>query len=59
MARARERARSAYDQPHITEDVTGQRERYMDALKIQQIDHLERGLQYRRRSVDLGIGWRA
>jgi hypothetical protein len=41
------------------EDVNGQRERFMDALKIQQLDHMERSLDYCRKSLDLGIRWRA
>jgi sugar phosphate isomerase/epimerase len=48
-----------YNQPHITEDVTGQRDRFMDALKIQQLDHMERSLVYCRKSLDLGVRWRA
>lgn len=47
-----------YDQPHIMEDVNGQRDRYMDALKIQQLDHMERSLQYCRKTLDLGVRWR-
>ena len=48
-----------YDKPHIEADVTGQRERYMDALKIQQLDHMQRSLEYCRKPLDLGIRWRA
>jgi hypothetical protein len=31
----------------------------MDALKIQQLDHMERSLKYCRNSLDLGLHWRA
>jgi hypothetical protein len=48
-----------YDKPHVMEDVTGQREKYMDALKIQQLDHMDRSLEYCRKSLDLGVRWRA
>jgi sugar phosphate isomerase/epimerase len=48
-----------YDQPHVMEDVAGQRDRFMDALKIQQLDHMERSLEYCRKSLDLGLRWRA
>jgi len=47
-----------YDQPHVMEDVNGQRDRYMDALKVQQLDHMERSLQYCRTMLDLGVRWR-
>jgi hypothetical protein len=40
------------------EDVNGQREKYMDALKIQQMDHMARSLDYCRKSLDLGSRWR-
>jgi sugar phosphate isomerase/epimerase len=48
-----------YDQPHVMEDVNGQREKYMEALKIQQLDHMDRSLQYCKKSLDLGQRWRA
>jgi sugar phosphate isomerase/epimerase len=48
-----------YDQPHVMEDVNGQREKYMEALKIQQLDHMERSLKYCKNTLDLGQRWRA
>ena len=39
-------------------DVPGDRERYMDALKVQQIDHMQRSLDYCKKKLDLGIRWR-
>jgi hypothetical protein len=48
-----------YDKPHVMEDVNGQRDIYMEALKIQQLDHMERSLDYCRKSLDLGVRWRA
>jgi hypothetical protein len=49
----------AYDKAQVVEDVTGGREKYMDALKIQQLDHMERSLEYCRKTLDLGRRWRA
>ena len=48
----------AYDKPHLTADVPEQRERYMDALKVQQMEHMQRSLEYCKRTLDLGIRWR-
>lgn len=48
-----------YDKPHLTADVPELRQRYMDALKAQQLEHMERSLQYCRKTLDLGIRWRA
>lgn len=47
-----------YDKPHLMGDMTGVRDRYMDALKLQQLDHMERSLEYCRRRLDLGVRWR-
>jgi len=48
----------AYDRPHIMADVPGERERYMEALKIQQLEHMQRSLDYCRKALDLGVRWR-
>jgi len=45
-------------EPQVLEDVNGQRDKFMDALKIQQMDHMERSLDYCRTSLDLGARWR-
>ena len=47
-----------YDKPHLTADVPELREKYMEALKVQQFDHMERSLDYCRKSLDLGVRWR-
>ncbi|MCC6389121.1 MAG: sugar phosphate isomerase/epimerase [Bryobacterales bacterium] len=47
-----------YDKPHVMADVAGARERYMEALKVQQMDHMERSLDYCKRVLDLGVRWR-
>lgn len=43
-----------YDKPHLTADVPGSREKYMDALKAQQMDHMLRSLAYCRNELKLG-----
>jgi sugar phosphate isomerase/epimerase len=43
-----------YDQPHIMADLPGIRDRYMDALKLQQIAHMEQSLDYARKKLRLG-----
>jgi sugar phosphate isomerase/epimerase len=48
-----------YDKPHVITDVPEERERYMEALKIQQLEHMQRSLDYCRKTLDLGIRWRA
>jgi len=44
-----------YDKPHIMADLPEVRDRYMDALKVQQLDHMERSLAYCRKSLGLGV----
>jgi hypothetical protein len=48
-----------FNEPQVLEDVNGQREKFMDALKVQQLEHMERSLDYCRKSLDLGARWRA
>ncbi len=43
-----------YDKPHLTADVPGAREKYIDALKAQQMDHMLRSLAYCRNELKLG-----
>ncbi|MCC7234940.1 MAG: TIM barrel protein [Bryobacterales bacterium] len=65
-ARARDLARflalarrgRPYDKPHLVADVAGDRERYMDALKVQQMEHMKRSLDYCRDVLGLGVRWR-
>lgn len=47
-----------YDKPHLLADVPGDRDRFMDSLKVQQLDHMQRSLDYCRKSLDLGVRWR-
>jgi sugar phosphate isomerase/epimerase len=47
-----------WDKPHLMADLPEVRDRYMDALKVQQMDHMERSLEYCRKSLDLGVKWR-
>lgn len=47
-----------YDKPHLLADVNGVRERYMDGLKVQQLEHMSRSLEYCRQTLQLGQRWR-
>jgi hypothetical protein len=47
-----------YDKPHLTADVAELRDQNMDALKAQQLEHMERGLDYCRTTLGLGARWR-
>ena len=44
-----------YDKPHVEADVNGVRDKYMDALKAQQMDHMEQSLAYCTRDLKLGV----
>jgi 3-oxoisoapionate decarboxylase len=46
-----------YEKAHVMADLPEVRERYMDALKIQQLEHMERSLDYCRKALDLGVRW--
>ncbi len=48
-----------YNKPHVMADLPEVRDRYMDALKVQQLDHMERSLAYCRNVLDLGARWRS
>jgi sugar phosphate isomerase/epimerase len=49
-----------YEGHMVIEDVPGKiAEPIAAALKYQQQDHLERGLEYARKTLDLGVKWRA
>ena len=48
----------SYDKPHLMADLPEVRDRYIEALKVQQLDHMERSLTYSRKTLDLGIRWR-
>ena len=47
-----------YTQPHIEADLNGVRDKFMDALKVQQLDHMQRSLSYCKKDLDLGVKWR-
>ena len=47
-----------YDKPHLMADLPEVRDRYIEALKLQQLDHMERSLTYCRKTLDLGVRWR-
>jgi sugar phosphate isomerase/epimerase len=44
-----------YDKAQIVADVPELRQRYMDALKVQQLEHMERSLDYCRKELNLGV----
>ena len=44
-----------YDKPHVEADLPQVRDRYMEALKVQQLEHMERSLDYCRNELDLGV----
>ena len=44
-----------YDKPHVEADIPGPRERFMEALKVQQLEHMERSLDYCRKTLNLGV----
>jgi sugar phosphate isomerase/epimerase len=48
-----------WDKPHLMADLPEVRDRYMDGLKIQQMAHMEQSLEYCRKTLDLGVRWRA
>lgn len=47
-----------YDKPHVLGDLNEVRDRWMDALKMQQMDHMQRSLTYCKKTLDLGVRWR-
>ena len=47
-----------WDKPHLMADTPELRDRYMDALKLQQMAHMEQSLAYCRKVLDLGVRWR-
>jgi sugar phosphate isomerase/epimerase len=49
----------AWDKPHLMADTAELRDRYLDALKIQQMAHMEQSLAYCRKVLDLGVKWRS
>ena len=40
-------------------DLPEVRDRYMDAIEGQQLEHMERSLDYCKRTLDLGVRWRS
>ena len=39
-------------------DLPEVRDRYIEALKVQQLDHMERSLAYCKKTLDLGVRWK-
>lgn len=47
-----------YDRPMVVEDVPGRPDAYAEALKFQQIEHMQRSLEHCRKTLNLGVRWR-
>ncbi len=47
-----------WNKPHLMADLPEVRDRYMDALKVQQMEHMEQSLAYCRKELNLGVRWR-
>jgi sugar phosphate isomerase/epimerase len=44
-----------YNKPHVETDLPEVRDRYMEALKVQQLEHMQRSLDYCFNVLDLGV----
>jgi hypothetical protein len=51
----------AYDKNMVVEDLAGRQTppQFVEAVKFQQREHMERSIDYARKVLDLGIKWRA
>ncbi len=47
-----------WNKPHVMADLPEVRDRYMAALKVQQMDHMRQSLTYCRKDLNLGVAWR-
>jgi sugar phosphate isomerase/epimerase len=47
-----------WNKPHLMADLPEVRDRYRDALKLQQMEHMEQSLAYCRKDLNLGVRWR-
>jgi hypothetical protein len=50
-----------YEREMVIEDVAGRSNRpeFAEALQFQQRDHMERSVEYGKKTLDLGVKWRA
>ena len=48
-----------YDKAEVAEDEPRSVAKFMDALKVQQVEHMDRSLAYCRKELDLGVRWRS
>lgn len=48
-----------YEKGQVVADTSELRERYMEALKRQQLDHMQTSLEYCRKTLNLGVRWRS
>jgi hypothetical protein len=47
-----------YDRAQLLEDTNRGRGRPSGELKVQQLEHMERSLEYCRKTLNLGVRWR-
>ena len=47
-----------WNKPHLMADLPDVRDRYMEALRIQQLAHMDQSLDYCFHTLDLGVRWR-
>ena len=47
-----------YDKAEVAEDEPKSVAKFMDAMKIQQLEHMDRSLAYCHKDLDLGVRWR-
>ena len=50
-----------YEKPLVIEDLPNQpvAPQFVEAVKAQQKEHMERSVEYAKKQLDLGIRWRA
>ena len=67
LARSRDLARfealarkgRPWNKPHLMADLPEVRDQYLDALRVQQMAHMQQSLSYCRKDLNLGVRWRA
>lgn len=47
-----------WDKPHLMADLPQVRERYVEGLKIQQVEHMDQSLAFCKQALNLGRRWR-
>jgi 3-oxoisoapionate decarboxylase len=47
-----------WNKPHLMADLPEVRDQYLDALRVQQMAHMQQSLSYCRKDLNLGVRWR-